>query len=201
MRTGRVNRASYFGPMLAAIRRYDYPAMRIHWGDREPAQLIDDVRWLFAFNLPCYGGGLQIAPQADAADGLLDVCTFHRGGLWHGFAMPRRCLPARSAGWPTSPNGGPAGCASRRTAKCLISSMAIPAASCRWTSKPCRGGSRWWSGPISFHRRVGRAQRAPPEIPENWWGSLLDPPYGIAQIQTLIGPAPVVPNIVPAQPA
>ncbi len=42
------------------------------------------MRWLFAFNLPCYGGGLQIAPQANATDGLLDVCTFRYGGLWHG---------------------------------------------------------------------------------------------------------------------
>ena len=42
------------------------------------------VRWLFAFNMPCYGGGLQIAPEADVADGLLDVCTFRHGGLWHG---------------------------------------------------------------------------------------------------------------------
>ena len=42
------------------------------------------MRWLFAFNLPCYGAGLQIAPEADGADGLLDVCTFRHGGLWHG---------------------------------------------------------------------------------------------------------------------
>lgn len=42
------------------------------------------VRWLFAFNVPRYGGGLRIAPQADPADGLLDICTFRRGGLWHG---------------------------------------------------------------------------------------------------------------------
>jgi diacylglycerol kinase family enzyme len=34
--------------------------------------------------MPCYGGGLQIAPQADATDGLLDVCTFRNGGLWYG---------------------------------------------------------------------------------------------------------------------
>ena len=42
------------------------------------------ARWLFAFNLPCYGGGLRIAPQADGSDGLLDVCMFHRGSVWHG---------------------------------------------------------------------------------------------------------------------
>jgi diacylglycerol kinase family enzyme len=34
--------------------------------------------------MPCYGGGLQIAPEADAADGLLDVCTFRHGGILHG---------------------------------------------------------------------------------------------------------------------
>ena len=39
---------------------------------------------LFVFNLPCYGGGLRLAPQADGADGLLDVCGFRRGSLWHG---------------------------------------------------------------------------------------------------------------------
>ncbi len=42
------------------------------------------ARWLFAFNLPCYGGGLRIAPQADGSDGLLDVCMFRRGNIWHG---------------------------------------------------------------------------------------------------------------------
>ncbi len=27
---------------------------------------------------------MQIAPEADGSDGLLDVCTFRHGGLWHG---------------------------------------------------------------------------------------------------------------------
>ena len=49
-----------------------------------PETVSDGVRWLFAFNLPCYGAGLQIAPEADGSDGLLDVCTFRHGGLWHG---------------------------------------------------------------------------------------------------------------------
>ena len=35
------------------------------------------------FNLPCYARGLQLATHADSADGLLDVCTFERGSLWH----------------------------------------------------------------------------------------------------------------------
>ena len=49
-----------------------------------PETISGGVRWLFAFNLPCYGAGLQIAPEADGSDGLLDVCTFRHGGLWHG---------------------------------------------------------------------------------------------------------------------
>jgi diacylglycerol kinase (ATP) len=42
------------------------------------------ARWGFVFNLPCYGGGLRLAPQADGTDGLLDVLAFTRGSLWHG---------------------------------------------------------------------------------------------------------------------
>jgi diacylglycerol kinase family enzyme len=107
-RTGHVNNASYFNPIVDTIRHYDYPELHIYWEDdgegalagggkgespifadtkigTVPKTATDNVvRWLFAFNMPCYGGGLQIAPQADATDGLLDVCTFRHGGLWHG---------------------------------------------------------------------------------------------------------------------
>ncbi|MEA1950060.1 MAG: hypothetical protein U9N87_01660, partial [Planctomycetota bacterium] len=41
------------------------------------------IRWLFAFNLPCYAGGLKFTPGARGDDGLLDVCTFRRGSFWH----------------------------------------------------------------------------------------------------------------------
>ncbi len=103
-RTGHVTRASYFSPIMASIRHYDYPELRVYWsedgvancgvpfdqepGDGGPGQapetMTDGLRWLFAFNLPCYGAGLQIAPEADGSDRLLDVCTFRQGGLWHG---------------------------------------------------------------------------------------------------------------------
>jgi diacylglycerol kinase family enzyme len=98
-RTGHVTSASYFNPIMASIRHYDYPELRVYWNEdgvaetgvtprAQPAQPSetnsDGVRWLFAFNLPCYGAGLQIAPEADGSDGLLDVCTFRQGGLWHG---------------------------------------------------------------------------------------------------------------------
>ena len=108
-RTGHVTIASYFSPIMASIRHYDYPELRVYWSedyvaenrvdetgvtkDREIGNqksgsvsetISDGVRWLFAFNLPCYGAGLQIAPEADGSDGLLDICTFRQGGLLHG---------------------------------------------------------------------------------------------------------------------
>lgn len=43
-----------------------------------------EARWLFVQNLPCYAGRLSIAPQAVGNDGLLDVCAFAGGSLWHG---------------------------------------------------------------------------------------------------------------------
>jgi diacylglycerol kinase family enzyme len=42
------------------------------------------ARWAFVVNLPRYAGGLNFAPLASGCDGLLDVCTFREGSLWHG---------------------------------------------------------------------------------------------------------------------
>ena len=98
-RRGHVTNASYFNPIVSSIRHYDYPELRVYWSrdggaetgaasdcksDQPLETVTNGVRWLFAFNLPCYGAGLQIAPEADGSDGLLDICTFRRGGLWHG---------------------------------------------------------------------------------------------------------------------
>ncbi len=99
-RTGHIRSRNYIKPILQSIRRYEYPEIRVQW-DEDPgvggggAGCVDGggvggwsapsaVRWLFAFNLPCYGGGLKLAPKADGSDGLLDLCTFDRGSLWHG---------------------------------------------------------------------------------------------------------------------
>jgi diacylglycerol kinase (ATP) len=85
VRTGHVNSASYISPLLDSIQHYDYPELRVYWSDDGGEPVAGDVvRWLFAFNLPCYGAGLQITPEADGCDGLLDVCTFRNGGLMHG---------------------------------------------------------------------------------------------------------------------
>jgi diacylglycerol kinase family enzyme len=99
-RRGNITRRSYFLPTLRTIRSYRYPQMRLY--SQGPAQAgaasratassqpglggptgeSYDCRWMFGFNLPLYALGLPIAPDASAADGLLDVCTFERGKVW-----------------------------------------------------------------------------------------------------------------------
>ena len=91
-RKGHFGSRNYVKPILESIRTYKYPELRVCWDEVESAAGTPRpggssraaVRWLFAFNLPCYGGGLRLMPQADATDGLLDVCTFRRGSLGHG---------------------------------------------------------------------------------------------------------------------
>jgi diacylglycerol kinase (ATP) len=86
---GHIGYLSYVKPILASIRTYGYPEIRVYcnppWGPsagEDESPLV--ARWAFVFNLPCYGWGLPLAPEASATDGLLDLCTFRRGSLWNG---------------------------------------------------------------------------------------------------------------------
>jgi diacylglycerol kinase family enzyme len=95
---GHIGYRSYGKPIIDSLRTYRYPEMRIDWeglqeGACPPSPL--RARWAFAFNIPRYGWGLPLAPAADATDGLIDVCTFRRGSLWHGL----RYLAAAQLGW------------------------------------------------------------------------------------------------------
>ena len=88
-RQGHLRSRDYFKPIWQTIRSYTYPELRIDWAMEESGAgrfqpLPRCARWLFVFNLPCYGGGFRIAPQANGSDGLLDVCTLRQGSLWHG---------------------------------------------------------------------------------------------------------------------
>ena len=87
-RTGNIHHLSYARPILDAIRQYGYPELRVYCAaaddDREEASEPITARWAFVVNLPRYAGGLRFAPDASGSDGLLDVCTFKEGSLWHG---------------------------------------------------------------------------------------------------------------------
>ena len=42
------------------------------------------ARWAFVFNLPCYGWGLPLTPDAVGTDGILDLCAFSGRSLLAG---------------------------------------------------------------------------------------------------------------------
>lgn len=75
-RSGGLVRADYCEPIVAALRNYRYPEVRIRVD--EGGETLRG-RIAFVFNLPCYGLGLPLAPQARGDDGLLDLCLFERG--------------------------------------------------------------------------------------------------------------------------
>jgi diacylglycerol kinase (ATP) len=120
-RSGHIRNRDYLKPILKSIRNYEYPELRINWDDQdtgsgEVRSPPPTARWLFAFNLPCYGGGFRIAPRADGNDGLLDVCTFRRGSLWHGLRYAGAVLLGRHQGL--------ADCATRRVRRLRVTSEA-----------------------------------------------------------------------------
>ena len=83
-RTRHVTDFSYFRPIAEAIWNYEFPEIRVHC-EEDGADIPPlSVRWLFVLNLPRYGGGFRIAPKADGADGLLDMCAFRGGHFWQG---------------------------------------------------------------------------------------------------------------------
>ena len=82
-RKGHIRSRNYFKPILDAACSYRYPELRLHYEDNTGSPHAV-VRWLFAFNLPCYGGHLPLAPQAVGTDGQLDICAFRRGSLLNG---------------------------------------------------------------------------------------------------------------------
>lgn len=81
--------ASYLQPIWNLIRTYPYPEIRVELcdtpaNDEGKEHVALSGRWMFVFNLPQYAWGLPLAPRAVGTDGLLDLCTFARGGFWKG---------------------------------------------------------------------------------------------------------------------
>jgi diacylglycerol kinase family enzyme len=77
---------TYARPILGALRSYRYPTLRVYQESTPGTEWTSPphlARWAFLVNLPCYAGGLQVAPDAVGTDGLLDACTFGSGSFWH----------------------------------------------------------------------------------------------------------------------
>ncbi|HOP76629.1 MAG TPA: diacylglycerol kinase family protein [Thermogutta sp.] len=92
-RQGRGGFSGFIIPICRLINTYPFPEMTVEVSDGyeggssgEPSSSQRTIkgRWVFAFNLPKYGWGLPIAPQANGMDGLLDLCVYGGGGFWRG---------------------------------------------------------------------------------------------------------------------
>lgn len=105
-RAGHIRKMGYFASIAATALGYSFPRIRVYWEEQgQPGGARElEARWMFAFNMPRYGGGLAIAPQADSSDGLLDVCTFSGAGFRRGLYMAAMIGLARHhnlPGWTT----------------------------------------------------------------------------------------------------
>jgi len=95
-RGGRGGFATFIGPICHLIGTYPFPEMTVQvWNGHDGSDASSmhpqanpsatlAARWVFVFNLPRYGWGLPISPEANATDGLLDLCTYREGGFWKG---------------------------------------------------------------------------------------------------------------------
>jgi diacylglycerol kinase (ATP) len=98
-RAGHINFKHYLQPIRETLRNYAYPEIQASWEeDSEPAASLS-ARWLFVFNLPCYGGKFRLAPHSDGSDGLLDVCGFRSGGFWRHLAAVVLRQHRRAGDW------------------------------------------------------------------------------------------------------
>ncbi len=96
-RRGHITRLSYALPVVQLLQEYRYPPIDVEVmdsGERLRGSLV------FVFNLPRYGLGLPVGPDAVPDDGLLDLYVFQRPGalalaryVWAVFRGRQRGLP------------------------------------------------------------------------------------------------------------
>lgn len=98
-RKGHIQRWDYLLPALESIWNYPYAPLHVSCDNREQLR---PARWAFVFNVPRYAMNMPIVPDADPADGLLDVCTFRRGSLLPGLAYIATIFLRRHRAWTTT---------------------------------------------------------------------------------------------------
>jgi diacylglycerol kinase (ATP) len=91
-RSGHISLYSYARPIVQALRRYRFPVMDVEvldTGERLRGAMV------FVLNLPRYGMGLPLAPEARGDDGLLNLLVFERPGIFHLFRYLTAVLQGR----------------------------------------------------------------------------------------------------------
>ncbi len=99
-RRGHIRRISYAKPILATLRSYRYPPVRVEQFGSEADGDPLTVAWALVFNLPRYAAGLAVEAGADETDGLLDFCGLRDGSLLHGLRYLGGVICGRHARWP-----------------------------------------------------------------------------------------------------
>lgn len=79
-RRGHIWKISYLRPIVRAMFKYKFPRINIRIDGGEPFE----CRWAMVFNLPRYGGELNIEPDAVGDDGQMDVIAFTGGSVISG---------------------------------------------------------------------------------------------------------------------
>lgn len=97
-RRGNIRRMDYVPHTFRSIAGYRFPPLTVIADEAR----LRPARWAFVFNVPRYAMGLAISPEADPADGLLDLCTFRRGGLFSGLAYMASILLGQHRRWTSS---------------------------------------------------------------------------------------------------
>jgi len=73
IRSGPINKLSYLLPAALALKDYTFPAMSVQLDGKEIFSHAPALT--FVGNVPEYGTGFPILPNAESDDGLLDVCV------------------------------------------------------------------------------------------------------------------------------
>ena len=97
-RRGHINRFSYIGPIVRAIRRYKFPELTVALASDQPPEVM--CRWAMVFNLPRYAAGLGIEPQALGDDGVLNLCAMQNGSVLGGLRYLAGIIAKRHSLWP-----------------------------------------------------------------------------------------------------
>ncbi|MCH8853503.1 MAG: diacylglycerol kinase family lipid kinase [Planctomycetes bacterium] len=89
--------SAYVIGVLRVLLTYKPIKIRLSWGDSIVAE---EVFLVASANTPPYGGKMRIAPQADIADGMLEICLISKMSRLRGLNLLRAVLQGRHSRLP-----------------------------------------------------------------------------------------------------
>lgn len=80
-RNGHLTKFHYVRPTFEMFAKYQYPQLELDIELEDGTRTQTEGFWAFAFNVPRYALGLEMAPDAVPDDGLLDICVLTQSGF------------------------------------------------------------------------------------------------------------------------